>query len=166
LGAGTLPSNPEAAQHLRDQLAHLEVVPAQGAATSDRLSQVVNRKFVFPANDQNLESVTLQEVAPGKALLLTERVAGRDLAIPCGYHEWQKARAPLQVGKLAQFPDEPVAGTFAWTNDTCTIKICAYETPYQKTLTLKFEGGQVILGSELNVAFGPTKLPSLNGRSE
>ena len=59
------------------------------------------------------------------------------------------------------------AGTFAWpADDTCVIKLCAYETPFQTTFTLKFEGDQVTLNSEANVAFGPTKRPQLVGRAD
>src|SRR5256885_13083796 len=33
------------------------------------------------------------------------------------------------------------AATFAWPQeDTCVIKLCAYETPYHTTVTLKFDG--------------------------
>ena len=49
-------------------------------------------------------------------------------------------------GRLAQFPDEPTAGTFAWpTDDTCVIKLSVYETPYHTTLTRKFDGDQITL---------------------
>lgn len=60
-----------------------------------------------------------------------------------------------------------MAGSFAWSPDnTCMIKLCAYETPFHTTLTLKFPGDQVTLDSEANVAFGPTKRPKLVGRAE
>jgi hypothetical protein len=69
--------------------------------------------------------------------------------------------------RLSQLPDEPTAGSFAWTsNDTCVIKLCAYETPFHTTFTLKFDGDQLTLDSEANVAFGPTKRPQLVGRAE
>ena len=49
----------------------------------------------------------------------------------------------------------------------CSLsKLCAYETPFQTTFTLKFEGEQVTLNSEANVSFGPTKQPQLAGRAE
>jgi hypothetical protein len=103
----------------------------------------------------------------GKTLTFTARMAGKEVTIPCGYHEWKKSRAPLFAGKLAQFADEPTAGSFAWPHDdTCLIKLCAYETPYHATLTLKFDRDQMTLDSETNVAFGPTKRPQLLGRAE
>jgi hypothetical protein len=163
----TLPANPEAARQLGDKLAHLEVKPAQGAATSPLAATVLNRKYRFSANEQELESLDLAASDSGKTLTLTLRTAGKDLAIPCGYREWQKSRAPLFAGKLARFPDEPTAGTFAWSgDDTCVLKLCAFETPYHRTLTLKFEGSHVVLDSELNVAFGPTKQAPLTGQAD
>jgi hypothetical protein len=91
---------------------------------------------------------------------------GKNMTVPCGYREWKKGRAPFS-GRLAQFPDEPTAGTFAWSADgACVLKLCAYETPYHTTLTLRFEGDQVTVDSEANVAFGPTKRPQLIGRAE
>ena len=95
------------------------------------------------------------------------RMDGKEVTIPCGYQDWKKARAPLLGGRLAQFPDEPTAGTFAWpADDTCVIKLCAYETPFHTTFTLKFAGDQITLDSEANVAFGPTKRPQLIGRGD
>jgi len=162
-----LPANPEAARQLGDKLAHLEVKPAQGSATSPLAAKVLNRKYKFPANEQELESLVLAASDSGQTLTLTLRAAGKDLAIPCGYREWQKSRAPLFAGKLARFPDEPTAGTFAWSgDDTCVFKLCAFETPYHRTLTLKFEGSRVVLDSELNVAFGPTKQAPLTGQAD
>jgi CubicO group peptidase (beta-lactamase class C family) len=160
-----LKANPAASQELKQKLAHLEVRPAQGSATSPLAGKALNRKFVFPANLPKIESLALSSSDSGKTLALTARLEGKEFTIPCGYHEWKKGRAPLLGG--ARFPDEPMAGTFAWlADDTCVIKLCAYETPFHRTMTLKFDGDQVTLNLEANVANGPTKLPQLIGRAE
>jgi len=162
-----LPANAAAAQQLRDQLAHFEIAPAQGAATTPLADKFYHRKFVFPANDQKIECLTLAPAGDGKSLTITVRLNGKELKLPCGYRQWQKGRAPLMAGALAQFPDEPTAGTFAWpATDTCRLKLCAYETPYHTMLTLKFDGDRLILDAETNVAFGPTKRPQLIGQAE
>lgn len=162
-----LRSNNGAAQQLKDKLAHLEVRTPQGSATSLLASKILNRKFTFPTNDQKIETVSLSTSDSGKTLTLTSRIDGKEVTIPCGYHEWKKSRAPLIAGKLAYFPDEPTAGSFAWSHDdTCVIKLCAYETSYHNTLTLKFDNDHMTLDSELNVAFGPTKRPQLPGHAE
>lgn len=154
-------------RQLQDRLDRLEVRPAQGAATALATARAVNRTFVFPANDQKIERVALRTSPADGTLSFTARVDGQHLVIPCGYREWRKGRAPLFGGRLAQFPDEPMAGTYAWTaNDTCVVKLCAYETPFHLVLTLKFDGDQLTLDAEANVAFGPTKRPQLVGRAE
>lgn len=162
-----LPANDAATQQLKDKLAHLELRPAQGAATSSLAGKVLHRRFVFPINDQKFENLALASPDAGKTLVLTARMDGKEMTIPCGYREWKKGRAPLFGGRLAHFPDEPMAGTFAWSSDdACIIKFCAYETPYHTTLKLKFDSDQVTLDSEANVSFGPTKRPQLIGRAE
>jgi hypothetical protein len=159
--------NRDASQQLTEKLAHLAVPTAQGSAASSATSKSLNRKFTFPANDQKVEAVSLSLSDSGKTLTLTMRLNANDVVIPCGYQEWKKSRAPLMVGKLAQFSDEPTAASFAWPKeDTCVIKFCAYETPFQTTLSLKFDGDQMTLNSEANVAFGPTKRPQLTGHAE
>jgi CubicO group peptidase (beta-lactamase class C family) len=167
MGTHDLPANTAAAHQLQDKLAHLELRAAEGGATSPLTSKTINRKFVFSTNELKMESLTLAISDSGKTLAFRARMDGKDLTIPCGYQEWKKGRAPLFGGRLAQFPDEPMAGSFAWSNnDTCVIKLCAYETPYLTTLKLKFEGDQVTVNSEANVSFGPTKRPELIGHTE
>jgi CubicO group peptidase (beta-lactamase class C family) len=164
---GKLKADAAASRQLKDKLARLEVRPAQGPATSPLAGKIMNRRFGFTANDQKIESLTLASSVPGKTLMLTARLNGKEVTIPCGYHEWKKTRASFLGGRPGQFPDEPTAGTFAWpADDTCLIKLCAYETPFQTTFTLKFDADQVTLNSEANVAFGPTRRPQLVGQAE
>jgi len=162
-----LRANAAGTRQLKEKLARLEIRPAQGSATSPLAAKILNRKYVFSTNDQMIESLTLSSSDAGKTITLAARIDGKDFTIPSGYHEWKKGRAPLFGPKLAQFPDEPIAGTFAWTaDDTCVLKSCAYETPYHFTFALKFDGNQLILDSEANVAFGPAKRPQITGKAE
>jgi hypothetical protein len=45
-----------------------------------------------------------------------------------------------------------------------TIKLVACETPFYTTLTLKYDGDQLLFDAKHNVAFGPTDLPQLLGK--
>ncbi len=149
---------------LASRLAGLEVKPALGANGSPQSGRFLNRTFEFPANDQKVESVQLSADADG-AVTLNLRVNGRGAKVPCGHRQWLEGRGPFAGGYLADFPDEPLAGTFGWTADTvCQVKVCAFETPYHATMNLKFDGDQVILEAETNVGFGATKRPALIGR--
>jgi hypothetical protein len=161
-----LRSNPAAQTQLNGKLARLELAPVQGAETSKLAAKVLNRRFVFPTNDQKLDSVSLNSADGGKSVTLAVRLEGSEMNLPAGHRQWLKGRAPFPAGRLAQFPDEPVAGTFAWTaDDTAAVKVCAYQTPFNITCRLKFEGDRVTLDREANVAFGPTKHGTLVGRT-
>lgn len=162
-----LRSNRAAQEQLKAKLAALKLSPVKGMVTSPLAAKVLNRKFVFPANDQKLESVSLDSTDGGKTLRLSIHTDGQVMNLPAGFQAWRKGRAPFPAGRLAAFPDEPVAGTFAWvSDDTVLVKVCAYETPFNVTYRLQFEGDQLTLDAEANVAFGPTKRPTLIGKAE
>ena len=76
------------------------------------------------------------------------------------YQEWKKSH-----GAFRSYADEPVAATMAWkADDTLVLKLCAYETPYYQTLTLRFAGDDVFLDATSNVSFRPAKPVQLVGR--
>jgi CubicO group peptidase (beta-lactamase class C family) len=160
-----LPANNSESQQLSRKLSRLKVRMPQGSMTSPLATKGL--KFTFPTNDQKIEALAVSSSDSGQTLTLHVQRDGKKLVMPCGHDEWKRSRAPFLVGRLSQFPDEPVAGAFAWpSDDTCVIKLCAYETPHHQTLTLKFNGDQMTLDSEVNVAFGTTKRPQLTGRAE
>jgi hypothetical protein len=59
----------------------------------------------------------------------------------------------------------PVAASGAWLDErTYVADLALYETPFRRTLTTHFEGDRVLIDQQLNVWFGPTILPRLEGR--
>jgi len=146
-------------EQLKRKLAGLKVKTAEGAATSPIGANVFGRKFSFPTNDQNLESITLTKNSSGD-LIATTTVAGRTTAIGLGFEKWLRSR-----GSLGVYKDALLAGSAAWTSDdTLTLKLCLYETPFYTTWKLRFEGELLFLNAENNVGFGSTKRPQLTGR--
>lgn len=162
LGAQALPADPETQRALERRLAGLELPPAQGQPSSPMASSVSGKRFAFPANEQKLESVGLDVGADGQGVTLATRIGGVERRVACGKGEWKKARHPF-----GPYPDQPVGVSGAWTtDDTYTVKMCAYETPFVATFKLRFSGDQVAFDQEVNVSFGPTKQPQLIGRVE
>jgi CubicO group peptidase (beta-lactamase class C family) len=162
-----LRSNRAAQTDLKEILARLRTPPVSGTESSTLAPKILNRRYAFPANDQKLDRVTLTSTESGKRVTLTMHVGGKEIPLAAGFQQWTLGRAPIPAGRLAQFPDEPVAGSFAWTaNDTLEIKTCAYQTPFHITYRLKFEGDQLTLDTEANVAFGSRTQPTLVGRAE
>jgi CubicO group peptidase (beta-lactamase class C family) len=148
---------------LEARLAGLTVKMPEGKPTSPVLSQVGGRKYVFPENDQKLESVTLTPDASGKGFTLVTKVGGVESRIPVGDREWKKGRTVFGP----TYPNEPVAATGAWSSDdTFVVKVSAYETPFYSTIKLRFDGDTLVRESENNVGFGATKRPALVGRRE
>jgi len=141
---------------LRTRLAGLKVKPAEGAATSPEAAKVLGKKYVFPANDQKLESLT------PAADSVTLRVNGADLAVACGFQEWKRGK-----GSYGAYVNEPAAATGAWAkDDTYVVKQVFYETPFYVTATLRFTGSEVSCAMETNVGFGGTKKPAVVGHAE
>jgi len=165
--AQALAADSDGDQKLAASLTHLGVSTAKGSPTSTQLDKILNRTFTFPANIVGFETLRFTSTDSGKTITMNVRIDGQDVATTYGYEEWKGSHAPLAVGALARFTDEPVAGTFAWQGDnTLTTKLCAIETPFHLMSVFKFDGNQVAVDAEFNVAFGPPKMPELIGHSE
>jgi CubicO group peptidase (beta-lactamase class C family) len=149
---------------LGKRLANLRVPPVRGAKTSALAAEILNCRYVFPANDQKLGSVSVQSTDNGQNITLVMEFDGKEIRLPAGYEQYLRGHAPLSMGLLSEFPSEPMAGTFAWTaDDTIAIKVCAYGTPYHLIFRLKFDGDKLMLDREANVSFGSRKQPTLQG---
>ncbi|MGH7135142.1 MAG: serine hydrolase domain-containing protein [Pirellulales bacterium] len=144
---------------LRQNLKRLALHAPEGTGKPAPTS---GKKYVFAPNDRKLEAVTLETGENEANVTLTLRVNGADYGITCGYGDWQKGRLAWNV-----FPERPVAASGAWTSDnTYTVKLCFYETPFTVTARLQFNGDELKCTSESNVGFGPSKGPELLGKLE
>lgn len=159
LRAAPLPENPEAQAALRQRLASLTLPVTAGAATSPLAGRIAGRTFVFEANDAALESLALEIGADG-GVTFKARQFGQDHAAAIGQGRWVKGTFPLTPNSA-----QPVATSGAWTaDDTYTIQLAQYRSPFIATLRLKFNGDTVTLEREMNVSFGPQKPVSLTGK--
>jgi CubicO group peptidase (beta-lactamase class C family) len=167
LEATPLPANDVFRERLTKKLAGLTVRPASGGAISPLAATVSGKRFVFPKNDRNIEAAALEFKTDGATLVV--RTSSGETRIPCGNGSWRKGQTSFVngVGGRTVAPREhPVAASGAWTgDDTYTVKLCLYETPFYSTLAFQFNGDQLLFDSEHNVAFGPTKLPQLIGQT-
>ena len=149
-------------KRLLHRFASLTVRPAEGAATSPLASKVLGRKFVFPTNEQKLETVTLSTDPAGHGVTIALQSAGLTHQFVAGYREWKKGR-----GSFSTYVDEPAAATGAWTtDDTFVVKQAFYETPFYVTRKLRLDGDRLLYDAESNVGFRATKQPQLIGRVE
>lgn len=165
--AKPLPEEPAARRRLETKLAGLTVRLPAGQPTAPRAAKVSGRWYEFPENERGIKAVALDFNAESPALLV--RTAGGETRTPIGIGSWTKSRDGFTNGldRFLSVPAHPlVAASGAWTaDDVFTVKIAAYETPFYSTLALRFDGDRLLLDTEHNVAFGPTKLPQLTGQA-
>jgi len=157
--ASPLAADEEAGKKLEQTLKGLTLHPAEGAGAS---AKALGKTFEFPANSRKLEAITLESDGKDGALTLVTRFDGVEQRIVCGRGKWQKGRAAW--GSLTA---QPGAASGAWTDDdTFTVKLCFYETPFIITVHLKFSGKELRCTSEANVGFGLTKESPLLGKAK
>jgi len=165
--AAPLPADREAQERLSKRLGSLVVRPVAGTATSPTAAAVSGRQFFFAENPRGLESVAFEFTGSSPALVV--RTSKGETRIACGSGRWQRGVSSFVNGmerRMVGPGEQKVAATGAWTADnTYTVKLCLYETPFYVTLSFRFEGDEVRFDSEYNAAFGPTALPQLVGRA-
>ncbi|HEY8148324.1 MAG TPA: serine hydrolase [Vicinamibacteria bacterium] len=161
-----VPEDASGRRALERKIAGLTVRVPTGTATASVAQDVSGKWYDFPENDRGLQAMALDLGAASPALLV--RTAGGETRTAIGLGSWVRSRDGFANGldRLLGVPAHPlVAASGAWTvQDTFTVKIAAYETPFYSTLNLRFDGDRLLLDSEHNVAFGPTKLPPLVGQ--
>jgi hypothetical protein len=137
-----------------------------GLKTSTRAAQVSGRWYEFPENERGIKALAFD--FKGDSPVLIVRTANGETRTPIGFESWAKSRGGFANGleRALSVPAEPLtAASGAWTaDDAYTLKLVLYETPYYSTVTFKFDGERLLLDSEHNVWFGPTKQPPLVGQ--
>jgi CubicO group peptidase (beta-lactamase class C family) len=162
---GRLPENPAARRRLEARLAALRVKFPTGAASSPISASVSGKWFEFTENERGLKAVSFDFNSPSPSLTL--RTATGETRMTIGRETWTNSRGLFTNGldRALSVPANPlVAASGAWsTENTFTVKLVLSETPYYSTLNFKFEGDRLLVDSEHNVFFGPTRLPQLVG---
>ena len=165
-----LPVDGEASDKLLKKLASLTVRTPAGHSLSPLAPTLSGKTYVFPANDRHLEAVSFEFKPDGATLVI--RTSSGDSRIACRDGSWQKGRTSFVNGldnRMVLPSVHLVAASGAWTaDDTYSVKLCLYETPFYTTFVFRFNSEQVVLDSEYNVAFAPmpTTLPQLVGRAQ
>jgi hypothetical protein len=162
---GKLPTNHAAHQQLTTCLANLTVPAPQGRATSSLSAHVLNQRYAFSTNNQKIEGVTLESTDDERVINLVLEQDGMTQRVAAGFADWRKSQGLIPGSALTRSSEEPLAGRYAWLDDkTAVIKVCAYETPFHLMWKLTFDGDELTVQPEMNVAFGPTTRPTLTGR--
>ena len=143
-----LTENPAAHAALEKKLKSLSLRPQGGSAMA---AKVLQKKFDFPANEQQLKSITMEASDQAGGIHLVMQYEGNEYRIHCRPDEWVRGEAGS-----GSWPRQPAAASGGWSDDeTFTCKVCFYETPFVVTSTLSFKGNELLYRSQSNVGFGP-----------
>jgi CubicO group peptidase (beta-lactamase class C family) len=164
---GRVPENATARRQLESRLVGLTVKLPRAASTSSLASSVSGKWYEFAENDRGVKAVSLDFNSSSPALIV--QTANGETRTPMGRNSWARSRGSFTNGldRFLSVPENPlVAASGAWSGEnTFTVKIVLYETPFYSTVNFKFEGNRMLIDAEHNVAFGQTKLAQLIGQS-
>ncbi len=136
-----LPADPESGRRLSEKLASLSLRTQPGRPSSPAAQGVVGKRYTFPENLQKIESVSLEPAKEGANAVLTIRIAGFEQRIECGQGAW--AKGAINLGEGETFPE---AASGAWTSDdTYSVALCRYQTPFSTAYDFRFAGNELIL---------------------
>jgi CubicO group peptidase (beta-lactamase class C family) len=163
----TLAADVATQRKLQTKLAGLTVRMPSGRPTSALAARVSRRWYELSDNDRGIRAIALDFATGAPAVVV--RTAAGEIRTPIGMGSWAKSRTGFTNGieRILSVSAEPaVAASGAWTADSVfTLKLVAPETPFYSTLTFRFDGERLLVDGEHNVAFGPAKLPQLEGRA-
>ena len=165
--AKRLPENASGRLQLESKLAGLSVKFPNGNTSSAMAANLSGRWFELAENDRGVKAVSFD--FKGTSPTLTVRTASGETSMPIGLNSWARSRGTFTNGleRALSVPSNPlVAVSGAWSSEnTFTVKIVLYETPFYSTVNFKFDGDRLVVDSEHNVAFGPTKVQQMSGQS-
>jgi len=137
-------------------------LPAQaGEATSSAAKAVVGRRYMLAPNAQSVEALALDTLDSRGEASFMFRMGGADQHLVAAPGAWRKGS--LTINGVA----DPIAASGAWTaDDTYTMKVAHYRTPFISTYRLHFAGDQVTVEAEQNVAFTESRVSQWVGRAQ
>jgi hypothetical protein len=159
------PTKEATPEHLAHTLKSLTINPPQGAASSPKAVYLSGRSYSFEPNYETLRSLRFE--FSNEAGILTYHLLGGGKrrgkhSFTFGYGSWQEG-----IAVLGAATPQRVAASGVWTtDDTFTLTLCQYETPFILTITCRFEGDKLFYDFKVNVAFGPLERPQLVGLAE
>jgi CubicO group peptidase (beta-lactamase class C family) len=168
IGKEALSEHDPTVEKLKSTLQGLLLFPPIGAHNSPQADAVTGRVFSFEPNHLTLDSLSLNFTDN----VLTYRLLGGGKRrgthqLKFGVQSWVEGTGILYQ-TIAQPNPEPrkVAASGVWSaDDTFTLTLCHYQTPFTQTLDFRFAGQKVYFDSRDNVSFGSLEAPQLVGKT-
>ncbi len=155
----SLANDPAAHDRLTQKLSGLSIPPVQGNTSSPSVSGVSGRTYTVEPNELKFETIALNFSETGCDITL-KRGAVTD-TISCGYGKWQPGQTTLFL-ELPFFDPMPIVASGAWTaEDTFTVVVRLYRTPFYQTYVYHFADNRLTVDTRINVSFEPPKTITL-----
>jgi CubicO group peptidase (beta-lactamase class C family) len=140
---------------LTAKLSSLTLPPVRGRATSPIASQVAGRTYAVDVNDLKIDAIALQGTRSGWTVRIG--TAAGEEAIPCGHDVWQPGQTTLFDDFRVAGPT-PVVASGAWTaEESFTMVVRLYETPFFHTLVYHFIGDELLIETWVNASLEESK---------
>ncbi len=161
LQPAALPADAGASRKLADKLATLKLRAPSGTAASTSARSWLGKRYAFDSNKLALEAIALDAASASGEPSLVMRIGGVDQRIAIGRGSWRKGTLRL----AAEGAPDAIAASGAWTaDDTFTLTVVRYRTPFATTYQLRFAGDQLFLKAEQNVGAADARITELVGR--
>ena len=135
-----------ASDRLAAKLASLTLPAQSGSLSSPLAASITGRRFVLGPNPQSLEALTLDAIDAKGEATFTARIGGADQRVTAAPGAWRTSEVSLRGTPT------PIAASGGWTSDdTYTLKLVHYRTPFATTLRLRYQGDQLAVESEANI---------------
>jgi CubicO group peptidase (beta-lactamase class C family) len=163
MGHNALPDDTAAQDKLTQKLSGLSFLPVQGNASSPAAAKVSGRIYTVDTNEAKVETIVFNFA--GSDCTVSIKTAAREALIPCGYRVWQEGQTNL-FNQPWHSDAVPITTSGAWTaDDTFTMVVRLYETPFFHTFAFRFTGDQLTVETQVNVGFEPPKTLVFTGHS-
>jgi CubicO group peptidase (beta-lactamase class C family) len=155
-----LPTDAAANDKLKAKLASLVLRTQTGTTAAAIARRVTGKSYSFAANPQSIESIVLESSDANGGVTLTVKLAGTDQRISAAPGTWRKGQMTVR-GTV-----DPIAASGAWTaDDTYTLKVVRYRTPFMSTYQLRFTEEQLTLDTEQNAGPANSRTSQLVGKA-
>lgn len=157
MGEAPLAEDRAASAALARRLDGLRLAPPSGQRTSPAAARLSGKTFAVSPNDEKVEAVSFAFRDGG--CTITVRTDRGEERVAYSHGSWERGTATLERAGA------PLAAAGAWADDqTYVAQLWWYETPFSLTRTCRFEGDRVSIDQKINVSFGQTEPPRLEGR--
>lgn len=151
------PSGAKRHEELKSRLSALSLVPPSEQSYSPAAGRISGSRYNMEENEVGIKAVSFDFKPEG--CVLTQWDSQGEHRIRCGLGEWIEGEAGLPGDRGRAV----VSGT--WTDEnTFVVTRRLIETPFSITSVCRFEGDRICVESSINVSFGPTALPAINGK--